>query len=89
MIKYEFIKKRGMYMSKEQVVDMFFTVLDMYKSNMYTQKDIAEKFSIPLVAVAFCTRHAGYWHTKAKQGVKGVYYTDAPMFDEFERLLNG
>ena len=48
-----------------------------------------EKFSIPLVEVAFCTRHAGYWHTKAKQGVKGVYYTDAPMFDEFERLLNG
>lgn len=75
-------------MSKEQVIEMFFTVLDMYKSNMYTQKDIAEKLSIPLNAVAFCTQYAGYRHTKAKQGVKGVYYTETPIFDEFEKMLN-
>ena len=77
-----------MYMSKEQVIEIFFAVLDMYESNMYTQKDIAENLSIPLNAVAFCTQYAGYWHTKAKQGVKGGYYTDAPMFDEFEKMLN-
>lgn len=76
-----------MYMSNEQVIGIFFEVLKMYDSSMYTQADIAEKLNIPLKAVSFCTQHAGYWHTKAKQGVKGVYYTDAPMFDEFKSLL--
>lgn len=61
-------------MSNEQVVDIFFEVLKMYDSSMYTQVDIAKKLNIPLKAVSFCTKHAGYWHTKAKQGVKGVYY---------------
>lgn len=76
-----------MYMSNEQVMDIFFKILDMYGSNRYRQEDIAKKLNVPLKAVSFCTKQAGYWHTKAKQGVKPVYYKNDPTFDEFESLL--
>lgn len=74
-------------MSNEQVMDIFFKILDMYGSNRYRQEDIAKKLNVPLKAVSFCTKQAGYWHTKAKQGVKPVYYKNDPTFDEFESLL--
>ena len=75
-------------MANEQSVEMFFDVLNMYHSGMYTQEDIAENLNIPLNAVAFCTQYAGNWHTKARNGRRGVYYTDNPIFDQFEKMLN-
>ena len=72
---------------QNEIVDIFFKVLDMYRSHMYTQEAIAKEMNIPIEAVAFCTQKAGYANTKAKKGERGVYYEDEPIFAEFAGLL--
>ena len=74
-------------MSIEQAVNFYEKVMNRYRSGMYTQEDIANELNVSNEIVAYCTQYAGYFHTKAKQGEKGVYYDGDPFFLELKALL--
>lgn len=76
-------------MEIKEVVAIYERVVSEYRTNMYTQEELGKKLGIPLEAVQICTSKAGFWHTKAKEGVRGVYYeieTD-PDFARLKRIL--
>lgn len=76
-------------MEQLEAVSIYENVMSVYRKHTHTQVELAEMLNIPIDAVAWCTQNAGYWHCKAKDGERGVYYADDPKFMELQRILDG
>ena len=74
-------------MQKQEVMDMHINIVREYATMMYTYGELANKMGVKENVVAFCVPKAGYRHGKAKQGVRGVYYENEPMFCKLQALL--
>lgn len=60
--------------SYEEAEKIYREVTADYKTSMYTQEDLAQKYNISVEAVRACTQYLGFWHGKAKNGTAPVYF---------------
>lgn len=74
-------------MDVKNAIEVYEKIIGLYNTGMYRQEDIAKTLNVPIEIVASCTKWFGYHHTKALNGVRGVYYTTDPFFLELSEKL--
>lgn len=61
-------------MNQDRICQSYEEITNMYLSHKYTQQEIADSLNFPVHLVSKCTQNLGFRNTKAKNGIKPIYF---------------